>query len=333
MNQVKLSIIVPVYNVERYVERCLRSVLSQGIPATDYEVIIQNDGSTDGSLAVVERVVKDHANCLVLCSQNRGLSAARNAALCHAQGEYVWFVDSDDWIEEGCLKVLLEETDRSHADLYNFGYKSCLNNVVAVTEMPTSKIGLIGVWGHLYRRQFLLDNDLTFVEGIAHEDFEFSPRVAFLAKKYVTLDMSPYVVYKRPGSITTSPNVQKAIDMLTVCRSLHEFQQKHKGEGCDLTEWIALGLNNGLQTFHLFHFSKEQVEMVNKAYGKHKDLFVYLRRSKVRKYNIEYLVFSLFPSRCVTIFQWMKKFNRRQIDMESITNQDVVTNTNRGGKP
>ncbi len=320
MNQVKLSIIIPVYNVEQYVERCLRSVLEQGISATDYEVIIQNDGSTDGSLAVVERVVKDHPNCLVLCSPNRGLSAARNAALCHAKGEYVWFVDSDDWIEEGCLSVLLDEIERTHADLYNFGYKSSLNNVVSLSEMPSGKIGLIGVWGHLYRRQFLTDNNLTFVEGIAHEDFEYSPRVAFFAKKHVNLDMAPYVVYKRPGSITTSPNVQKAVDMLTVCRSLHEFQQKHKGDGCDLTEWIALGLNNGLQTFHLFHFSKEQVERVNKEYAKNRDLFIYLRRSKVRKYNIEYFVFSLFPSRCVSIFLLMKKFNRRKIDVESITN-------------
>ena len=295
--------------MEPYVERCLRSVFSQDIPSTNYEVIIQNDGSTDGSLAVIERIVKFHDNCIVLCSQNRGQSAARNTALCHATGEYVWFVDSDDWIEEGCFSKLLDEIDRSHADIYNFGYKTFYNNVMTVKSLHKNKVGHMAVWTHLYRRHFLIDNHLKFKEGIAHEDFEFIPRVAFLAKTSVNLQISPYIAYKRKNSITTTPNIKKAIDMLTVCRSLHEFQETHKDEGCDMTEFIARGLNNGLLTLYLFHFSQQQVEMVNKAYAENKDLFVCLRKSNVLKYNIEYLAFTFFPSHCVHIYLWMKKFN------------------------
>ena len=112
----KLSIIIPVYNVEKYVERCLRSILNQGVSEKEYEIIIQNDGSTDNSLAIVERVVKEYSNCLVFSSQNRGLSAARNAAFCHASGHCVWFVDSDDWIEDGCLSILLNDANATIAN-------------------------------------------------------------------------------------------------------------------------------------------------------------------------------------------------------------------------
>lgn len=327
----KLSIIVPVYNVERYVERCLRSILFQGVAASDYEIIIQNDGSTDGSLAVVERVVSGHDNCLVLCSSNRGQSAARNAAFCYAKGEYVWFVDSDDWIEEGCLAALLAEIDKSHADLYNFGYKSSLNNKISVSAMPVTDMGLVGVWGHLYKRNFLIENGLAFVDGIAHEDFEFSPRVAFLAKTIVNLDMAPYIVYKRPNSITTSANPKKAFDMLIVVRSLADFQNKHAQEGCDFTELIAQGLNNSLQTMNMFHFPKDVERELDKAFLCNKDLLVCLWKSKRMKYKMEYILFSLMPNHYVGVFKFLKKFSKRNVDMESVTNRVIIFEENWGG--
>lgn len=315
----KLSIIIPVYNVEKYVERCLRSILNQGISEKEYEIIIQNDGSTDDSLAIVERIVKEYSNCLVLSSQNRGLSAARNAALCHASGEYVWFVDSDDWIEDGCLSILLNEIDDTHADIYDFGYKSSLNNVISVSEMPKEKM-LIPVWTHLYKRKFLQKNQLCFFEGIAHEDYEFSPRVAFLAKTIVTLDISPYIVYKRPNSITTTPNYKKALDMITVSRSLANFHSKYQTEGCDFTELIAQGLNNALQTMHMFRFSKDKEDEINVALEENKDLFSYLWKSKRLKYKIEYCIFKLFPHNYVRDFKRMKLFSIRYLKMDKITN-------------
>ena len=95
-----LSIIIPVYNVEKYVEKCIRSCENQDIPKENYEVIVVNDGSPDGSLAIVERLANEFSNIKVINQENKGLSMARNTGLEAAKGEYVWFVDSDDWIEE-----------------------------------------------------------------------------------------------------------------------------------------------------------------------------------------------------------------------------------------
>lgn len=255
----KLSVIIPVYNVELYVERCLNSVLTQGISFTDYEIIIQNDGSTDGSLAVVEDVVKDHDNCLVLSSQNRGLSAARNTALCHATGEYVWFVDSDDWIEEGAIKALLPYLN-GHNDIVQFGYKEVFNDGSYKNYYRPSKENVSGEEAFLtgfpmgaqfsvYRRSFLLEDEL-FVEGIHHEDNDFTPRT-LLRAKHVTLLREPlYNYFKGNANSTMSvPKIKRCYDLVTVSKrhlKLIEHQQ-NKTVIAALLNLAALELNTSLR--------------------------------------------------------------------------------------
>ena len=103
----KLSIIIPVYNVEQYVGRCLQSCLSQShVKADDYELVIVNDGTKDNSMQVVEEMTRGCTNITVINQHNQGLSMARNAGLKEAKGEYVWFVDSDDWIAEGSISKI-----------------------------------------------------------------------------------------------------------------------------------------------------------------------------------------------------------------------------------
>ena len=100
----KISLIIPVYNVEQYIGRCLQSCLCQPhVAADDYELVIVNDGTKDNSMHVVEKMTRDYPNVTIINQHNQGLSMARNAGLKAAQGEYVWFIDSDDWIEDNCL--------------------------------------------------------------------------------------------------------------------------------------------------------------------------------------------------------------------------------------
>ena len=103
---ISLSIIIPVYNVEQYLPRCLDSVLQQDIPYEEYEVIVVNDGSPDSSLAIAESYARRYPNVKVVTRQNGGLSAARNTGLEYAKGEYVWFVDTDDRIASNCIRYL-----------------------------------------------------------------------------------------------------------------------------------------------------------------------------------------------------------------------------------
>ena len=111
-----LSIIIPVYNVEPFVETCIRSCEAQDVSKDDYEIVVVNDGSKDNSLDVVNRVANEFENIRVFSQPNAGLSAARNTGMREAKGEYYMFVDSDDWIAENCLAKLIEKLRMERPD-------------------------------------------------------------------------------------------------------------------------------------------------------------------------------------------------------------------------
>ena len=111
-----LSIIVPIYNVEKYVEKCIRSCEAQDISKEDYEIVVINDGSPDNSLKIVERIADEFPNIKIISQPNKGLSAARNTGMRNASGDYYMFVDSDEWIAEKwlgkiCSKLRTEQPD------------------------------------------------------------------------------------------------------------------------------------------------------------------------------------------------------------------------------
>ena len=111
-----LSIVIPVYNVEKYVEKCIRSCMNQDISPSEYEVICVNDGSKDNSLDVVNRVANDYTNIQIISQTNGGLSAARNTGVKHASGKYIMYVDSDDWIADNCLGKLIQKLKEEKPD-------------------------------------------------------------------------------------------------------------------------------------------------------------------------------------------------------------------------
>lgn len=112
----QLSIIIPVYNTGKYLDDCLTSLLHQDIPHEQYEIICVNDGSTDNSLEILNGYASDNENIQVIDQQNAGHAAARNVGLQAAQGRYVWFVDSDDYIDAGCLGFLLRILNENQID-------------------------------------------------------------------------------------------------------------------------------------------------------------------------------------------------------------------------
>ena len=120
-----LSIIVPVYNTEKYLTECLDSLLEQDIDTDDYEIICINDGSTDNSLDILQKYVNEYSNVVVINQQNKGVSAARNRGMESAKGDYFWFVDSDDLVQKNILNrlkniIIIENCDCLSARLYFF---------------------------------------------------------------------------------------------------------------------------------------------------------------------------------------------------------------------
>ena len=116
-----LSIVIPAYNVEQYIARCLDSCLNQDIPSDDYEIIVINDGSTDDTLSIIKTYVTHNKNLKYISRENRGLSITRNEGLSKAQGTFIWFVDSDDWIAPNCLASIQKQC-KSEIDIFQLRY-------------------------------------------------------------------------------------------------------------------------------------------------------------------------------------------------------------------
>lgn len=306
MSDPVLSFVVPVYNVEEYVERCLLSILTQSLEDELYEIVIQDDGSTDGSLLKVRNVLGQRHNCKVLTSENRGLSAARNSGLRAATGRYVWFVDSDDFLEAGCLRHIVEVLSHSHVDVFNTGYKKIVGGVTKQRSVPWGRFGYIQAWTHIYRREFLCVNNLRFVQGLLHEDFEFTPRASFLANKVENIDVKPYVACKRPGSITTTFNPKRAFDMVEVAISLYEFQKSHCAQGCNFNRRVALALNNALRYTLDTHWGAINECMLNQKLESNKYLLTSLFKTLIPKYLLMYVLFTLCPSNIVGTYRRMR---------------------------
>ena len=165
----KLSIIIPVYNVEPYIAKCLDSCLHQDIPTDEYEIIVVNDGSPDNSVVIVKDYMQRYLNVRLVNRDNGGLSAARNTGLKEAKGEYVWFVDSDDWIEPYVLKHLTDKAYKDKLDVLCFNLQLAFPdghtehyNVSAEKECVyhgTDFICKVGMppaaWAALYKHDFL----------------------------------------------------------------------------------------------------------------------------------------------------------------------------------
>lgn len=310
------------YNVELYIERCLMSCLKQDIPYEDYEIVVVNDGSPDGSLQIAERIAKDSNNITIISQPNGGLSAARNTGLSVAKGDYVWFVDSDDWIKENCLGRLLEQLYNQNLealaicaanhlegkDIRRFSFQE--NEVIkGVDAMLKGKCVCCAPFT-IYKRDFLKDNNLSFYKGIFHEDNEFTYRAYYFLERLGYTNDILYFVYQNPNSITRSFNPKKSHDRIIVANSLARFMSNiDKDYYIIYHNEIGLVLNNAL--FDLLESEKRITDVFSQDMYKNKHLFTHLIHSNIKKYKIEGLLFSLFPKHTVSIYKLMQKFNRK----------------------
>lgn len=266
----RLSIIIPVYNVEQWIGRCLESCLKQGLSDDDYELIVVNDGTQDRSMDVVEEYCQKVSNIVVVNQENKGLSVARNAGLSVAQGNYIWFVDSDDMLEEGYGAQLLTIAEKQDLDVLCFGLNLLYSDgrkepyeiyckggqQVRLGRDFICSVGMPpAAWCALYRREFLLREGLNFYPDIYHEDMEFTPRAYALAQR---ISYVPYHVYnyaQREGSImkSTSKATKKAKDLLIVCDSLYDFAGRRLKEHGDayycMLDKIAFSFSQSLRNY------------------------------------------------------------------------------------
>lgn len=219
MSSILISIVVPVYKVEKYLERCVDSLIKQTYK--NYEIILVDDGSPDNCPQMCDEYAKKYNRINVVHKENGGLSDARNAGVKEAKGEYILFVDSDDWIEESTCEMFAKFVEVRKVDIVAGNAKKIdgekktlmsrdeeLNNKVVPGkeflkhQLKSNKM-YMAAWLNLYSREFLINNNLEFVKGRLHEDEEFTPRCFLKAQKVIGSNLVFYNYFIREDSITT----------------------------------------------------------------------------------------------------------------------------------
>ena len=213
--EVDISVIIPAYNVERYIQTAIDSVLSQTF--ADFEIIVVDDKSTDNTVNTVRTLYSTEPRVRLVChSQNRGLGPSRNTGMENARGQYVTFLDGDDWIENQTLEKLFAVAKKEHADVvacgmrlvYSDGQVSCCHSQAfqtpggstALALIPEGKIAVMSV-NRLYAREMLERNQLRF-PAIIHEDIIFTIMAVFSCVKYISVPDMLYNYFQSPVSLT-----------------------------------------------------------------------------------------------------------------------------------
>lgn len=306
----KLSIIIPVYKVEKFVEKCLRSCVEQDIPSDEYEIIVVNDGSPDKSLEIVEKIANEYNNIHAVSQKNQGLSLARNKGLSLAKGDYIWFVDSDDWIEKNILNKLITHCIKSDLDILRFCAANVINgkivrrfNYESIEKKIINgkdfllKIGNFHAPFSIYRREFLLENHLLFYPKVLFEDLEFTPRAWYLAQRVMLINDICYYYFINSNSIVCTNNPKKSFDFITICESLDKFSKTVENNyKVYFHNRISDGIIRSLDNSGVMN--SMQIKELNSSWKKHSYLFDHLKMSNKWRYKWRYYLFQIFPYYC-----------------------------------
>lgn len=238
-SQIILSVIVPIYNVEKYIAKCATSLSSQTCSPDKFEVIFVNDGTKDNSISILKDAINftEHKNFYIIEKENGGLSSARNYGIQHAHGKYIWLIDSDDWIEPDSVSHFLaiinnynpiiiaqthyfQETDQTK-HIIRFDKEGFIEGPIFCGENHSTCATL-----YIIKRDFWDKNHFQFKLGIFHEDGELTPRLLYKATQIYVTTKPAYHVLVRPGSITHSINPKRCYDYMTVLNTLYNFYNK-----------------------------------------------------------------------------------------------------------
>lgn len=220
--EMKLSIVTTMYNSAKYLPKCVDSLLNQDLSEEDYEIILVNDGSPDNSLELAQQYASCHKNIKVLSHANKGLAGARNTGLEAATGEYLCFVDPDDYVPSDIYGKLLGMMDGESLDMLRFNY-DMVNEEYQIINKPKGTVidyspkimngetfldERLGygcfVWSYVYRLSFLRKTGIMFKEGAYFDDTNWLPRVCCMADRIDSVDFVGYYYLQRSGSLVNS---------------------------------------------------------------------------------------------------------------------------------
>lgn len=251
MADLLLTYIVPVYNTAQYVERCLDAIMNQALPDDAYEVLVVDDGSTDGSREVIEAVAREYPQVRLLCQENQGVSAARNLALDQAKGRFVQFVDSDDFLMDDMMAPLVQQAADEDLDvlIFNYNWTDAAGHITraacdSASVQPSVMTGVEYlhhhtmtpyVWRYLISRDFLNRNGWRFDRGlIVCEDGELIVRFMLKANRVAASDSAPYCYVNRSDSAMHNQDrdhlMRRILSQIDSAISIDETIRNHERE-------------------------------------------------------------------------------------------------------
>ncbi|WP_339008345.1 glycosyltransferase [Fusobacterium varium] len=306
----ELSIIVPIYNVEGYLEECLESLYN--IKNIELEIILVNDGSKDNSFKIMEKFKDIYPEKTVLINKkNGGLSSARNTGMKAAVGEYISFIDSDDFIDADEFERFFKEGKKDKLDVIVGNMRYYIPEKTGAPLFRSEVVKNSGIlkgvdffWelfqkpkcfreevvDDIYRREFLLKNNIWFNENIVHEDSEFTPLVYLKAEKVRYIDRAFYFYRQRTGSIMNKVSEKSIVSLESICeRFFDEYKKLDSVKGKD-----------GLSALILSFYSVVVYKRYNgagdwkRAHKRYKELYKGLKNSKKFEFEEFLLSFSVF---------------------------------------
>ena len=239
MNKCKLSIIVPVYGVEKYIDKCLNSLVKQSLK--EIEVIVVNDGTKDKSQKIIDTYVKKYPDKIKsYIKENGGQGSARNYGLKKTTGEYIGYVDSDDFVEKDMYKKLYNKAKENNYDIvvcgnYNVSEDYQNKNIDAFinnynTDLENIFFGKMAVWNKIYKRDILIKNKLEFKEKVWYEDLAFTLKAIMNSNTFAFIDEPLYDYLIREGSTMNNSNVQRNLEILDAFNDILSYIKHNKKE-------------------------------------------------------------------------------------------------------
>ena len=286
----ELTIIIPVYNVEKHLSRCLDSIFVGNNIDVEFEVIAVDDGSTDNSYGILQEYAFRYKQLKIYHQENQGQASARNKGIALANGKYLMFVDADDWLLPNTIKKLLVcaeinkteitfsacrimgrngeyhfSNDFPHYEIITEGVYALLNDLIIIGS----------VWGQLYEKQFIKSNNICFASGIKHEDVFFSILCTIRAKRIISVDLCTYVYCWNEGSTDRSfdcENFKKAIfSDLYIANEIIEISKREK-----LNEYLRNNLHRRGNSIIVGNM----ISLARSSYKRKDIVETYIKRSK-----------------------------------------------------
>lgn len=272
----KISVIIPVYNSSTYLRKCLDSVVNQTLK--DIEIIVINDGSTDDSKNIIEEYLCKYKNIIFIDQENKGIGKTRNIGIKTATGEYITFVDSDDYIKENMLEEYYKYAKKHNFDLVIGSYIKKINNKEIIFENNKFKTGNVkttpqilylieyGPWAKLYKRETLINNNIYFDEKRKYEDMPFVSK-ALLKSKLIGQITEPYYYYIIHNNSETTTMDKRVFDILDILKEIKDYYKREYYLRDELDYVIIDKITTYMLQQRVQKDNKLRIEFINAGYA------------------------------------------------------------------